>query len=85
MQERARLDRLRADRLQLELDRTRAELVPQSEVARHWRQIEADVRNSLRMIPAIAAKRVVKAERMTEVEHILRDVIHRALTTIAGT
>lgn len=78
-QERARRDKESADKLAMENERTRGELVAVEDVERVWTDIAAAIRAVLLALPVRIAQVALGAGSMREIENAARAEIHGAM------
>ena len=82
-QERAKLTKLQAKKVTLELEQQRGKLLPLKMVILAWQGQVANARAKLLALPPKAASQVIGMESYVEVEHAIRDIIHEALSELA--
>jgi phage terminase Nu1 subunit (DNA packaging protein) len=82
-QEKARLDKLRADKTEVELEKLKAELIPASQIDKALDGVQQQVRRWLMAAPAVAAPQVLPTMSTTEIETIFRNVIDDALRALS--
>ena len=82
-QERARLDRLRGDKITLDLERERGEVVNVHEVALSWTRIVTDAKSRLLGVPTKAAPLVMGCKRVEQAKAVMEDQILDALGDLA--
>jgi len=80
-QQRARLARLQADRVELELERERGRLIDADEIRRHYTRLVVEARNRLIAV-ASEAKGRIPSLTIDEIE-VLEQLIARALEEVA--
>ena len=83
-QERAKLTRLQAEKVTLDLEQQRGKLLPLEMVIAAWQGQIANCRAKLLALPPKAASQVLGMESYVEVEHAIRDIIYEALDELAG-
>ena len=83
-QERAKLTRLQAEKVTLELEQQRGNLLPMELVIAAWQGHIANARAKLLALPPKAASQVLGMESYLEVEQAIRDIICEALEELAG-
>ena len=83
-QERAKLTRLQAEKVTLELEQQRGNLLPMELVIAAWQGHIANARAKLLALPPKAASQVLGMESYLEVEQAIRDIIYEALDKLAG-
>ena len=83
-QERAKLTRLQAEKVTLELEQQRGNLLPMELVIAAWQGHVANARAKLLALPPKVASQVLGMESYVEVEHEIRDIIYEALDELAG-
>ena len=83
-QERAKLTKLQAEKVTLELEQQRGKLLPLEVVIITWQGHAAIARTKLLALPPKAASEVLGKESYIEVEHAIRDIIYEALDELAG-
>ena len=83
-QERAKLTRLQAEKVTLELEQQRGNLLPLKMVIESWQGLVANARARLLALPPKVAGQVLGMESYVEVEHVIRDIIYEALDELAG-
>lgn len=81
--ERARKDKEHADKLALENQARRGELVDVGEVGALWAKLASETRSRLLSIPTKAAPLVIGCARIAQAQDILETEIHDALGAIA--
>lgn len=81
--ERARLAKLQADKVELDLAKMRGDLIPADEVEREWSDIIAAVRARLLALPSQAAAELAGKVPRREVEALVRRVVYQALRELA--
>ena len=82
-QERAKLTRLQAEKVTLELEQQRGNLLPMELVIAAWQGHIANARAKLLALPPKAASQVLGMESYLEVEHAIREIIYEALDELA--
>ena len=82
-QERAKLTRLQAEKVTLELEQQRGNLLPMELVIAAWQGHIANARAKLLALPPKAASQVLGMESYLEVEQAIRDIIYEALDELA--
>lgn len=82
--EKARLDKLRGDAVQLELDRKRGLLLPVDEISRVWGEQVMTAKHRLLALPARVAPSLLRMTDLREVESFLRDSVYEILTELAS-
>jgi len=83
-QERAKLTRLQAEKVTLELEQQRGNLLPMELVIAAWQGHIANARAKLLALPPKAASQVLGMESYLEVEHAIREIIYEALDDLAS-
>ena len=83
-QERAKLTRLQAEKVALELEQQRGKLLPLKMVILAWQGQVANARAKLLALPPKVASHVLGMESYVEIEHTIRDIIYEALDELAG-
>jgi phage terminase Nu1 subunit (DNA packaging protein) len=83
-QERAKLTRLQAERVALDLEQQRGKLLPLEMVILAWQGQIANARAKLLALPPKVASQVLVMESYVEIEHTIRDIIYEALDELAG-
>lgn len=79
-----RLKRLQADKLQLELDKSRGLLIPVDEVQTGWAKILSRVRTRLLRLPVASAPLVTGINDVHSVQQKLSDLVGEALEELAS-
>ena len=82
-QERAKLTRLQAEKVTLELEQQRGNLLPMELVIAAWQGHIANARAKLLALPPKAAAQVVGMESYLEIEKIVTELIHEALDELS--
>ncbi len=82
-QERAKLTRLKAEKVALELDELRSKLIPSEMVVLTWQGMLANARAKLLALPPKAASLAMGVESCQEVEQIFRYLVYEALDELA--
>jgi len=82
--ERARLTKAQADKVELEADHLRADLVRTPIVEQHWEAVIADLRGKLRSLPSRIAARVASPDRAADVEKEAHALVQEALSEVEG-
>jgi phage terminase Nu1 subunit (DNA packaging protein) len=82
-QERAKLTRLQAEKVTLELEQQRGNLLPMELVIAAWQGHIANARAKLLALPPKAAAQVVGMESYLEVEQAITELIHEALDELS--
>jgi phage terminase Nu1 subunit (DNA packaging protein) len=80
--EKARLDRLRADKVELDLSAQRETLVHVDEVSQEWRKISAEMQAHLLAFPVRAAPLIVGCKRMPVAKSILEKEVYACLESL---
>ena len=83
-QERAKLTRLQAERVTLDLEQQRGKLLPLEMVISAWQGQVANARAKLLALPPKVASQVLGMESYVETEHTIRGIIYEALDELAG-
>jgi phage terminase Nu1 subunit (DNA packaging protein) len=83
-QERAKLTRLQAEKVTLELEQQRGNLLPLEMVIEGWQGQISNARARLLALPPKAAAQVAGMDSYVEVEHVIREIIYEALDELAG-
>ena len=83
-QERAKLTKLQAEKVTLELEQQRGKLLPLEMVILAWQGQVANARAKLLALPPKVASHVLGMESYVEIEHTIRDIIYEALDELAG-
>ena len=83
-QERAKLTKLQAEKVTLELEQQRGKLLPLEMVILAWQGQIANARAKLLALPPKVAAQVLGMESYVELEHTIRDIIYEALDELAG-
>jgi len=83
-QERAKLTRLQAEKVTLELEQQRGNLLPLEMVIEGWQGLLSNARAKLLALPPKAAAQVLGMESYIEVEQVIRGIIYEALDELAG-
>jgi len=84
-EEKARLDRLRADKVELELEEMRGKLVHVDKISTHWANVANLIRTRMLAVPTKAAPLVKGAGTLAEIKETLEVLIHDALTELSST
>lgn len=79
----ARLKRLQADKMQIELDTVAGKYVPVSEIREAWMTVVVRVKTSMLGLPARIAPLVTGLSDQHEVQGHIQDGIHEALEALA--
>ena len=82
-QERAKLTKLQAEKVSLELEQLRGTLLPTEMVVVGWMGHVANARAKLLAMPAKAAAEIVGMESYLEVEQVITELIHEALDELS--
>ena len=82
-QERAKLTRLQAEKVTLELEQQRGKLLPMELVIAAWQGHIANARAKLLALPPKAAAQVVGMESYLEVEQVITELTHEALDELS--
>ena len=82
--ERARLTHEQADKVELEVEQLRGELLRTSTVLLTWQELTANMRAKLLSLPTKAAHAVQGAEDLAGIRDTLTTVVHEALNEIAS-
>jgi phage terminase Nu1 subunit (DNA packaging protein) len=82
-QERAKLTRLQAEKVTLDLEQQRGKLLPLEMVILAWQGQVANARSKLLALPPKVASQVLGMESYVDIEHIIRDIIYEALDELA--
>jgi phage terminase Nu1 subunit (DNA packaging protein) len=83
-QERAKLTKLQAEKVTLELEQQRGNLIPMELVIEGWQGQIANARAKLLALPPKAAAQTAGMDSYVEVEHVIREIIYEALDELAG-
>ena len=83
-QERAKLTRLQAEKVTLDLEQQRGNLLPLEMVIEGWQGLFANARARLLALPPKAAAQVIGMESYLEVEEVIRVIIYEALDELAS-
>ena len=83
-QERAKLTRLQAEKVTLDLEQQRGKLLPLEMVILAWQGQVANARAKLLALPPKVASQVLGMESYVEIEQAIRDIIYEALDELAG-
>ena len=83
-QERAKLTRLQAEKVKLDLEQQRGKLLPLEMVILAWQGQVANARAKLLALPPKVAFHVLGMESYVEIEHTIRDIIYEVLDELAG-
>ena len=83
-QERAKLTKLQAEKVTLELEQQRGISLPLEMVILAWQGKVANARAKLLALPPKVASQVLGIESYVEIEHTIRDIIYEALDELAG-
>ena len=83
-QERAKLIRLQAEKVTLELEQQRGKLLPLEMVILAWQGQAANARAKLLALPPKLASQVLNMESYVEVELAIKDMIYEALDELAS-
>jgi len=78
-----RLERLKADKLQLDLDRSAEKLVPVDQVRQAWSTVISRVKSKMLGLPVKVAPLITGVADEHEVQQILSDNVHEALESLA--
>jgi phage terminase Nu1 subunit (DNA packaging protein) len=82
--EKARLDKLRADTVELELSRKRGQLLPVDEVSLVWSGQVHTAKSRLMALPTRVSRACLRCKSIREVEALLRDAVYDVLTELAS-
>jgi len=82
--EKARLDKARADKIELELKLKRGEVVERSEVDHEWGELIAALRAKILAVPRKVAPQVHASESVSECEKILKGAVREALLELSS-
>ena len=82
-EQRARLHKEMADKLEMENVARRAELVPAREVAALWRSLKAETRRRLMVIPGRVATEIARPKCSIDVKKVIDREIRDALATLS--
>jgi phage terminase Nu1 subunit (DNA packaging protein) len=82
-EQRARQHREMADKLEMENEVTRGELVRSSEVAALWETLTTELRQRFMMIPARVGDLVARAKRKSDAKKIIEKEIREALAGLS--
>lgn len=83
--ERARLDRARAEKVELEVAEKRRQLLNAEEVAQHWEAVAHNIKQQLLAVPTRAAPLVLGCKTLTQIKGELDRLMHRTLTELSET
>jgi phage terminase Nu1 subunit (DNA packaging protein) len=83
-QERAKLTKLQAEKVKLELEQQHGKFLPLEMVILAWQGQVANARAKLLALPPKLASQVLGMESYVEVEQVVRDIIYEALDELAG-
>jgi len=83
-QERAKLTKLQAEKVKLELEQQHGKFLPLEMVILAWRGQVANARAKLLALPPKLASQVLGMESYVEVEQVVRDIIYEALDEFAS-
>lgn len=83
--EKARLDRLRANKVELELQLARGEVVKMDDVCAKWAQVGTNIKNKMLSMPTKAAPLVLGCKTLPEVKEVLTELIREALDELSAT
>ena len=83
-QERAKLTKLQAEKVKLELEQQHGKFLPLEMVILAWQGQVANARAKLLALPPKVASQVLGMESYVEVEHAIKDIIYEALDELAG-
>lgn len=81
--ERARLLKAQADKVEIETAILRGSVVPSEVIKNTWGDMLAAFRARMLVLPSRAATQVLACTRFEEVEDMLRNIVHEALTELA--
>ncbi len=82
-QEKARYDSLRADKVQIEIDIMKENLIPADRVERAWQKLLATLRARLLTLPSRLAPRLVGINEASELERHIRTDVYEALEELS--
>jgi len=82
-EQRARQHREMADKLEMENEVTRGELVKASEIAMLWETLTTELRQRLMMIPARVGDLIARSKRKSDAKKIIEKEIRQALTGLS--
>ena len=83
IREKARLDRRRADKLEIEIDVMKKKLIPIESVESAWSQMAGAFRSKIMNLPRKVAPRICATKDMRAIEKILSDECNEALTELS--
>jgi phage terminase Nu1 subunit (DNA packaging protein) len=83
--ERARLTKLQADKVELELGQIRGSLLSREVVLDYWIEKAAKIRAKLLSLPSRLAPRVAPPDKLVQTQEAAREIIYEALEELAGT
>jgi phage terminase Nu1 subunit (DNA packaging protein) len=83
--EKARLDRLRANKVELELQIARGDVVMMSDVIESWAQVGTNIKNKLLSMPTKAAPLVLGCQSLPQVKEVLHELVREALDELSAT
>ena len=83
-QERAKLTKLQAEKVKLELEQQHGKFLPLEMVILAWQGQVANARAKLLALPPKLASQVLGMESYVEVEQVVRDIIYEALDEFAS-
>lgn len=82
--EKARYDQLRADKVSLEIEILRENLIPADRVESAWQKIVGIIRSRFLTLPSRVSPRVLGITEPAEVERLLKAEVYDALTELSG-
>lgn len=83
VREKARLDKLRGDKVQIEIDVLREKLIPAERVELQWSKMAAAFRSKILNLPAKISPRLCAVKEIKEVEKILKAECNEALKELS--
>lgn len=83
-QERARKDKLSADKLELEIKMKREELVDAHELESEFTSLALEVKNRMLSLPSLLAPRLELEDNAREIEQIIDKEVREALSAVAS-
>ena len=83
IQEKARLDKLKADKVQIEIDVLKETLIPIERVEQSWSKLVSAFRSKILAMPSKLSPRVCAVKEIKEVEKILKAEVNEALTELS--
>ena len=83
-EEKARLDKLRADKVEMDIDIARADLVNPEQAMEAWSKVVQAARSRILSIPTKAAPLLIGTKSAGEAQNILQRLINEALKELAS-